>query len=94
MMYINCGCFSLQALGVAEFAVGPSGLAPFLQEVKGVVPVLCSNADFRAETNLDFTTVEKSIVLTKGGVRIGIVGAIRKDAALVSKTGKLDAPVA
>lgn len=64
--------FILQSLGNHEFDDGPSGLAPYLRNVS--VPVLGCNLGLAGEPSMANTTVTPSIVIERGGLRIGIIG--------------------
>ena len=68
------------ALGNHDFDFGPDFLAEFLSGFENPVPYLSSNLDFSGEpglqTYVDDGIIAKSTIVEKGGVQIGIIGAI------------------
>ncbi|XP_064489234.1 protein 5NUC-like [Ornithodoros turicata] len=76
-------------LGNHEFDDGPEGLAPYLRELEGVVPVVTSNADFSASPALRDLQVNKSILLNVGGMRVGIIGAVTPDTKTAARPGNV-----
>lgn len=76
-------------LGNHEFDDGPEGLAPYLKQLMGKVPIVVANADFSADPVLKDLQVNKSITVVIGGHQIGIIGAITPDTATVSYIGKV-----
>lgn len=66
-----------QSLGNHEFDDGVAGLVPFIDAVK--FPVLASNLDLAQEPTLAATHLNKSVVLTVQGRKIGVVGYLTTD---------------
>lgn len=64
---------SFQSLGNHEFDDGMDGLVPFLDNV--TFPILAANLDTSGEPSMD-GKVLPSVVITKGGRQIGIVGYV------------------
>lgn len=61
------------SLGNHEFDLGVEGIVPFLNEAD--FPVLVANLDFsNTPTMQDTKSLKRSIVFTKAGVRIGVIG--------------------
>ncbi|MEL6167132.1 MAG: bifunctional metallophosphatase/5'-nucleotidase [Pseudomonadota bacterium] len=63
--------YDAMAVGNHEFNNGPEGLAAFIEKVR--FPVLMSNADLSSEPLLS-DLVQKSVVITKAGEQIGLIG--------------------
>ena len=61
------------------------GLVPYLENL--TVPILDANIDVSSEPRLQ-GKFNRSMVLERGGVRIGIVGFITTDTAFISNAGK------
>ena len=74
----------LQCLGNHEFDLGVEGLLPYLDNL--TVPVLDANIDVSNEPRLQ-GKFNKSLILERGGEKIGIVGFITKDTAFISSAG-------
>ncbi|XP_077538587.1 protein 5NUC-like isoform X2 [Haemaphysalis longicornis] len=75
-------------IGVHEFDRGPGDLQIYLQEmVKAGVPVLMCNGDVRGEKEIANDATKPSIVLQRGGRRIGIIGYINPETAYRSYPG-------
>ncbi|XP_053680829.1 protein 5NUC-like [Anopheles nili] len=61
------------SLGNHEFDLGVEGLVPFLNEVD--FPVLVANLDLSKTPTMQSTkSLQRSVVFTKAGVRIGVIG--------------------
>ncbi|XP_064489227.1 protein 5NUC-like isoform X2 [Ornithodoros turicata] len=73
-------------LGNHEFDDGPEGLAPFLQQIKGKVPVIASNVDFSRAPSLK-GLVSKSTVVNLNGTKVGIIGAVTTETSTISYPG-------
>ena len=85
LAYMNWIKYDAMCLGNHEFDRGPSTLANF---VKGAnFPVLCSNLDFSKEPALN-GLVQPSTVLTVGGEKVGVVGAVTPDLFDISAPGE------
>ncbi|MEO0939165.1 MAG: bifunctional metallophosphatase/5'-nucleotidase [Pseudomonadota bacterium] len=72
------------AVGNHEFNRGPEGLAEFIDAVD--FPVLSANIDV-SRSNALAGKVQKSVVIERGGERIGIVGALAEDTPETSSPG-------
>nr|CAH7755734.1 unnamed protein product [Callosobruchus chinensis] len=70
-------------LGNHEFDNGVEGLAPFLNHIR--CPVVSTNLDLTNAPSLD--KVKKSVVLTKGGQKIGIISHLTQETRLISQPG-------
>lgn len=79
--------FNAMCLGNHEFDDGPAGLAPFLKEVEGIVPILASNVNFSGSHELKDLQVNKSIILNIGSKAVGIIGAVTPDTKGISSPG-------
>lgn len=75
-------------LGNHEFDDGPSGLEPFVSRLRSTTPVLASNVDFSSEPSLQ-ASVNKSVILTVAGHRIGVIGAVTPDTTNLSSPGNV-----
>lgn len=75
-------------LGNHEFDDGPSGLQPFVTRLKSSTSVLASNVDFSSEPGLQ-ASVNKSVILTVAGHRIGVIGAVTPDTTDLSSPGNV-----
>ena len=62
------------------------GLAPYLDNL--TVPILDANIDVSGEPRLQ-GKFNKSMVLERGGEKIGIVGYITTDTAFISEAGNI-----
>ncbi|XP_072021390.1 5'-nucleotidase-like [Amphiura filiformis] len=83
--FMNKIGYDVQALGNHEFDLGPSGLAPFLKDVD--FPVISCNIDASKEPVID-GLFNKSVILTVGGERIGVVGYTYSRTDDISATGQ------
>ncbi|MEL7099534.1 MAG: bifunctional metallophosphatase/5'-nucleotidase [Pseudomonadota bacterium] len=72
------------AVGNHEFNRGPEGLAEFIDAVN--FPVLSANIDV-SRSNALAGKVQKSVVIERGGERIGIIGALAEDTPETSSPG-------
>ena len=80
-------CFlfcSFQCLGNHEFDRKVSGLVPFLENL--TVPVVTANIDASNEPTLQ-GKFNDSIILERGGEKIGIFGYLTTDTAFASQPG-------
>ena len=77
--------FLLKAIGNHEFDRGPAILGQFVRNV--TFPVLASNLDVSKDKHLG-GQVQKSTVIEKSGVKIGIIGYTFKDTPFISSPGK------
>src|SRR4051812_24252212 len=75
----------VQTLGNHEFDDGPAGLAPYLDAVSW--PVLSANLDVAREPRLKNKFRPYTIVRTKSGERIGIIGLTTSDTPIASSPG-------
>ena len=69
--FMNGVGYDAMAVGNHEFDDGPEALEEFAKLAD--FPVLMSNADLSGEPGLD-AVIQKSVVLEKGGERIGLIG--------------------
>ena len=74
-----------QCLGNHEFDLGVEGLVPYLDNL--TVPVLDANIDVSDEPRLQ-GKFNSTLILERGGEKIGIVGFITKDTAFISSAGR------
>ncbi|XP_067676568.1 5'-nucleotidase-like [Haliotis asinina] len=84
--FVNLLGYDAMALGNHEFDRGISGLRPFLEEVR--VPVLSANINASLEPSIQ-GLFRKSIVVTIGGQKIGIIGYTTTDTPSISNTENL-----
>jgi 5'-nucleotidase/UDP-sugar diphosphatase len=82
--FMNRLGYEAMVLGNHEFDDGPETVAAFLKRVK--FPVVSSN--IRTDRP-DFARLKKSVVIEKGGERIGIIGYTTEDTVYLSKPGKV-----
>lgn len=78
--------FDAMALGNHEFDDGVEGLAPYLEEMKPVVPFVCCNINLDNENRLK-PLLKKSTILEVGGKRIGVIGYITPETSYLSSPG-------
>jgi 5'-nucleotidase / UDP-sugar diphosphatase len=67
------------AFGNHDFDFGPDILADFLGDMNPAVPYILTNADFSGEPGLNAlvgSQIKKSVVIDKGGEKVGVVGAM------------------
>ncbi|KAG0427978.1 hypothetical protein HPB47_025015 [Ixodes persulcatus] len=82
--------FDALTLGEHEFYRGPLGVERVLKtlsEKQSAAVVLC-NGDFSHESTLAGFPVLKSLVLTRGNVRVGLIGYVRDDLNETSQPGR------
>ncbi|HVT14344.1 MAG TPA: bifunctional metallophosphatase/5'-nucleotidase [Fimbriimonadaceae bacterium] len=84
LAYMNAVHYDAMALGNHEFDRGPATLSDFVKHAD--FPILCSNLDFSHESTLS-GLVQPSTVLTIGGEKIGVVGAVTPDVFDISSPG-------
>lgn len=75
--------YDVMSLGNHEFDDGVAGLAPFVEGVQ--TPIVACNADFSKEPALQ--KIVKSVVLERGGQRIGVIGYITPDTTFLAAPG-------
>ncbi|XP_040071647.1 protein 5NUC-like [Ixodes scapularis] len=81
--------FDALTLGEHEFYRGPLGVERVLKtlsERQSAALVLC-NGDFSRESTLVAFPLLKSLVLTRGNVRVGLIGYVRDDLNATSQPG-------
>lgn len=66
---------NLQTLGNHEFDHGVEGVTPFVDAIKA--PLTLANVDVSLEPSLQ-EKLRKSIILTRGERRIGVIGVINR----------------
>jgi 5'-nucleotidase len=84
--FLNKLSFDALTLGNHEFDDGIAGLVPFLNHIKA--PVVVSNIDDSKEPRLQ-NLYRKSVVVEKGGKKIGIIGVLLTETNLTSHTENL-----
>lgn len=72
-----------QSLGNHEFDSTPAGLEPFVNSLK--CPIVAANLNFSLEPSLK--KVQKSVILTKSGVQIGVIGYLTPETTKISSPG-------
>ncbi|MET0749194.1 MAG: 5'-nucleotidase C-terminal domain-containing protein [Rhizobium sp.] len=81
---LNAMKFDAMTVGNHEFDDGESALAPFLDKVQ--FPVLGGNVQADAQSKLG-DRIKKSVVLTIGGQKIGIVGVVTTETPALASPG-------
>ncbi|XP_050069190.1 protein 5NUC-like [Anopheles maculipalpis] len=77
------------SLGNHEFDLGVAGLVPFLNEVD--FPVLVTNLDLSKTPEMQSTkSLQRSVVFTKAGVRIGVIGYLTPETKQLSPTNTVE----
>lgn len=77
------------SLGNHEFDEGVEGLVPFLNEVN--FPVLTANLDLsKTPTMQDTKSLQHSIVFTKDGVKIGVIGYLTPETKQLAPINTVD----
>ncbi|XP_050084841.1 apyrase-like [Anopheles aquasalis] len=84
--FLNLLPADAMTLGNHEFDHGVEGLVPFLESITS--PMLVANIDDREEPTLQ-GKYQKSVVLERGGRRIGIIGVIHHATDTLSMTDKV-----
>uniref|UniRef100_A0A182M997 Apyrase n=1 Tax=Anopheles culicifacies TaxID=139723 RepID=A0A182M997_9DIPT len=84
--FLNMLPADAMTLGNHEFDHGVEGLVPFLEAIRS--PMLVANIDDREEPTLQ-GLYQKSIVLERGGRKIGIVGVIHHATDTLSMTDRV-----
>lgn len=76
LVYLNQAKYDCMTLGNHEFDRGTGVLANFLRRAS--FPIVCANLDFGDDPGLQ-KLVQPSTILTVGGEKVGVVGAITPD---------------
>ncbi|BDP43561.1 5'-nucleotidase (plasmid) [Deinococcus aetherius] len=84
VLFMNYQGYQAMAVGNHEFDNGPEALARFAQ--KAQFPLLASNLDLSAEPLLR-DLVKPYAVLSVGGQKVGVIGAVTPDLPLISSPG-------
>ncbi|XP_064212299.1 uncharacterized protein LOC661310 [Tribolium castaneum] len=84
--FLNKLPFDAITLGNHEFDDGIAGLVPYLNHIKA--PVIVSNIDDSKEPRFQNLT-RKSVIVEKGGKKIGIIGVLTTSTKLTSRTENL-----
>lgn len=84
VLFMNLQGYQAMAVGNHEFDNGPEALARFAQKAR--FPLLAANLDVSAEPLLR-DLIKPSVVLTVGGEKVGVVGAVTPDLPLISSPG-------
>ncbi len=77
--------YDAMTVGNHEFDDGPKVLREFVQNVN--FPVLMSNADISNEPELN-GIIEKSVIIERGGAKIGLIGLTPQDTDELASPGK------
>ncbi|KEF35723.1 5'-nucleotidase [Deinococcus sp. RL] len=85
VLFMNLLGYQAMAVGNHEFDNGPEALARFAEKAK--FPLLAANLDVSREPLLR-GLVKPSTVITVGGERLGVVGAVTPDLPLISSPGE------
>ncbi|KAJ8923034.1 hypothetical protein NQ315_001582 [Exocentrus adspersus] len=72
------------SLGNHEFDNGVAGLTPFIAAVHS--PIVAANLDFTNEPSLQ--AIQRSVIVTKAGRQIGIIGHLTRETQKISIPGK------
>uniref|UniRef100_A0A182JP57 Apyrase n=1 Tax=Anopheles christyi TaxID=43041 RepID=A0A182JP57_9DIPT len=83
--FLNMLPADAMTIGNHEFDNGVEGVVPFLETIKS--PVLLVNVDNSQEP--EFNRFNKSLVLERGGRRIGVIGVILSTTDTIANTGDL-----
>ncbi|WP_068088339.1 bifunctional metallophosphatase/5'-nucleotidase [Polycladidibacter stylochi] len=83
--FMNLLGFDAMAVGNHEFDDGPKGLADFIAGAK--FPILSGNIDVNNEPLLK-GKVPGTLILEKGGQKVGIISALAEDTDVTSSPGK------
>lgn len=84
VLFMNYQGYQAMAVGNHEFDNGPAALARFAQKAK--FPVLAANIDVSAEPLLK-DLVKPYVVLSIGGEKVGVIGAVTPDLPELSSPG-------
>lgn len=84
--FLNMHPADAQTIGNHEFDHNIDGVVPFLEQTK--TPVVIANVDDSREPTFQ-GKYNKSIVLTRSGRKIGVIGAILRSTNTIAKTGNL-----
>ncbi|GGS35651.1 bifunctional metallophosphatase/5'-nucleotidase [Deinococcus knuensis] len=84
VLFMNLMGYQAMAVGNHEFDNGPEALARFAQ--KAQFPLLAANLDLSSEPLLK-DLVKPYAVLTVGGEKVGVIGAVTPDLPLISSPG-------
>lgn len=82
--FVNKEGYDAMCLGNHEFDIGLDGLVPFLDNL--TVPVLDANIDVSGEPRLQ-GKLQRSLVIERGGEKIGILGVITPRTSFISSPG-------
>jgi 5'-nucleotidase len=74
-------------IGNHEFDNGVIGLVPFLKTIQS--PILVANLDVSEEPTIETSLFRKSMILERGGQKIGVIGVIIKTTPELSVTEKV-----
>ncbi|KAK6640781.1 hypothetical protein RUM44_012478 [Polyplax serrata] len=85
--FFNMLKFDAMSLGNHEFDDGIEGLLPFLNQTN--VPIVTCNIDPIEEPKFGKAPVKDSIILERGGQKIGIIGYVTRQTATMAHPGKL-----
>jgi 5'-nucleotidase/UDP-sugar diphosphatase len=84
VLFMNYQGYQAMAVGNHEFDDGPAALAQFAEKAK--FPLLASNLDLSQEPLLK-DLIKPYAVLTVGGQKVGVIGAVTPDLPLISSPG-------
>jgi 5'-nucleotidase/UDP-sugar diphosphatase len=85
VLFMNYQGYQAMAVGNHEFDDGPAALAKFVD--KATFPVLAANIDVSAEPLLK-DRIKPYAILSVGGEKVGVVGAVTPDLPLISSPGE------
>jgi 5'-nucleotidase len=94
---LNAIGYDAVALGNHDFDFGTATLKEFIGQTNGTTFYVNTNADFSGDANLGplfGSKIVKSRVVTKGGVKIGIVAGITPQLPTISSPGGVTVPTA
>lgn len=78
--------FDASSPGNHEFDDGVDGFVPFLKNI--TFPVICANIDVSNQTNME-GLFNKSIVIERGGRKIGLIGFLTPETRELSSPGEI-----
>lgn len=84
VLFMNYQGYQAMAVGNHEFDDGPAALAKFVDKAK--FPVLAANIDVSTEPLLK-DRIKPYAILTVGGEKVGVIGAVTPDLPLISSPG-------
>ena len=83
--FVNLMGIDVMTFGNHEFDDGVAGLVPFIDG--STVPIICANIDFSNEPLMN-GKINKSMVIERDGIKIGIIGFVIRETDHLSFPGK------